>query len=399
MVLKSEHSDELVVSPKDRALCALGHQNPDRVPVDFTATPEIWDRLVDHLHLDPSMIDSGSFFSPEREAVLRALDVDCRVLSYDIFCNPPEATLKPGASVDWWGSLSRSTPNRMWRQETPDHTFYDIWGHHTRTVRNNTGSYEEFASWPLSNVSSVEELGDFDWPQPDWWDFSTLRDAAQKVNPNQNYHLRFRAGTVFEGSWQLRGMEQFMVDLATSPEIATYIMDRMTEIIVENTRRVLEAAGDLVDMIYFYDDVGAQENLMISKPMWRRMIRPHHEKIIAMAKSFGKPVMYHCDGAIYGLVGELIDMGIDVLDPIQPNAKDMAPARLKQDFGSRLSFHGGIDIVNTLPHGTVAQVADEVRDRVNVLGENGGFIMSSAHHIQSDTPIENVLEMYRLDLR
>ena len=90
---------------------------------------------------------------------------------------------------------------------------------------------------------------------------------------------------------------------------------------------------------------------------------------------------------------------MDVLDPIQPNAKDMDPARLKNEFGTRLSFHGGIDIVTTLPHGTPQQVAAEVQDRVHVLGENGGYIMSSAHHIQSDTPLENVLEMYRMDLR
>lgn len=399
MDLNSVQNNKIIISPKDRVLCALRHEEPDRMPVDFLATPEIWDRLVDHFHPDVSAIESGEFFTPEREAVLRALDVDCRLLSYDTFCNPPKSTLKPGAKVDWWESLARSTPNRMWRQEAPDHTFFDIWGHHTRTVQNTTGNYEEYASWPLADASSVEELSRFAWPEPDWWDFSTLREAAQKVNPDHRHHLRFRSGTVFEGAWQLRGLEQFMVDLATDPDIAAYIMDRMTEIIVENTRRVLETAGDQIDMIYFYDDVGAQENLMISKAMWRRMIRPRHEKIIAMAKSFGKSVMYHCDGAIYGLVDELINMGIDVLDPIQPNAKNMDPGRLKQEFGGRLSFHGGIDIVHTLPHGTLEQVAAEVRDRVNVLGENGGYILSSAHHIQSDTPLENVVEMYRLDLR
>jgi uroporphyrinogen decarboxylase len=399
MVLKNDDHDKVKLGSRERVLCALRHAEPDRVPVDFLATPEVWDKLVDHFHPDGSGIDSGGFFAPEREAVQQALEIDCRLLSYDVFCNPPTSALLPGAQVDWWKSLARSTPNRMWRQELPDQTALDIWGHHTRTVHNASGSYEEYASWPLRDASSVADLSHFKWPEPDWWDFSTVRDAVQKINPDHRAHMRFRAGTVFEGAWQLRGMEQFMIDMATSPEISAYIMDRMTDVIVENTRRVLETAGDLIDMIYFYDDVGAQENLMISKPMWRRMIRPRHEKIIAVAKSFGKSVLYHCDGAIYGLMNELIDMGIDVLDPIQPNAKDMAPARLKQDFGERLSFHGGIDIVTTLPHGTREQVAAEVSDRVRVMGEQGGYIMSSAHHIQSDTPLENVLEMYRLDLR
>ena len=399
MLLTNDQNNKKPMNSKDRVLCALRHEIPDRVPVDFLATPEIWDKLVAHFQPDTGAIDTGGYFSAAREAVLRLLEVDCRLLSYDIFCNPPESALKPGARIDWWNSLARSTPNRMWRQDVPDGSSYDIWGHHTRIAKNATGSYEEYASWPLAGAATVEELSRFAWPEPDWWDFSKVREAAQKANPDHRCHMRYRVGTVFEGAWQLRGMEQFMVDLASEPDIPNYILDRMTDVIVENTRRALTEAGDQIDIIYFYDDVGAQENLMISKAMWRRYIRPRHEKIIEVAKSFGKPVMYHCDGAIYGLVDELIKMGVDVLDPIQPNAKDMDPARLKNEFGTRLSFHGGIDIVTTLPHGTPQQVAAEVQDRVHVLGENGGYIMSSAHHIQSDTPLENVLEMYRMDLR
>jgi len=138
---------------------------------------------------------------------------------------------------------------------------------------------------------------------------------------------------------------------------------------------------------------------MISKNMWRNYVRPRHSKVIDVAKSFGKAVMYHCDGAIYPLVGELIDMGIDVLNPIQPNAKDMSPDRLKREFGERLCFHGGVDIVGTLPKGTPGDVAAEVTERVRVMGENGGFILASSHHIQPDTPLENVLAMYRTELR
>jgi len=138
---------------------------------------------------------------------------------------------------------------------------------------------------------------------------------------------------------------------------------------------------------------------MISRNMWRKYIKPRHARIIEVAKSYGKSVMYHCDGAIYPLLDELIDMGIDVLNPIQPTAKDMAPARLKLEFGDRLAFHGGIDIVGTLPHGTPSEVRTEVVERVNDLGDGGGYILTSSHHIQSDTPLENVLAMYEMDLR
>ena len=388
-----------LLTPRQRVLTAMLHRQPDRVPVDFLATPEVWDKLVAHFGPDGSEIDHGGYFSPEREAILRQLDVDCRLISYDMFCAPPEKTLQAGGNIDWWTSLARSTPNRMWRQFMPDGTSFDIWGHHTRSVQHSSGFYEEFASWPLRASQSVAEMAQYAWPQPDWWDFSTVRDAIAKINPQQNYHLRFRVGTMFESAWQLRGMEEFLVDMASDPALPEYILDRISEVVVENTRRVLEAASELIDMVYFYDDVGAQTGLLISKNMWRKYIRPHHQKLIELAHSFDKPVMYHSDGAIYPLLAELIDLGVDVLDPIQPNARDMAPARLKAEFGERLAFHGGIDIIETLPLKKPAEVIAEVTERVQVMGENGGYILASSHHIQPDTPLENILAMYQVELR
>ena len=106
------------------------------------------------------------------------------------------------------------------------------------------------------------------------------------------------------------------------------------------------------------------------------------------------PVMYHCDGALYPLLEEIVDMGVDLLNPVQADAKGMEPEKLKAEFGDRLCFHGGIDIIKTLPRGTVDDVRNEVAERIRVLGESGGYIMASSHHIQSDTPLENVFEMY-----
>ena len=397
--MNTDHDLTKRIIPRSRVLTALQHAEPDRVPVDFLATPEIWQKLASHLKLTPAEFEPGEYFSMEREAILRAFEIDCRVLSYDMFCNPPEAIYKSGARQDWWSSMARSTPGRMWRQVLPDRSSLDIWGHHIRAQENITGSYEEFASWPLQAAETLADVAAYSWPEPDWWDFSGINDAIQKIDPGGEHHWRFRAGSIFESAWQMRGMEEFLADLAADPEIPLYIMDRFTDVIVENTRRALELAGDRIDMVYFYDDVGAQENLMISKNMWRKYIRPRHARIIEVAKTFGKPVMYHCDGAIYSLLDELIDLGVDVLNPIQPTAKEMTPARLKLDFGERLVFHGGIDIVGTLPLGTPSEVKAEVVERVNVMGKNGGYILASSHHIQSDTPLENVLAMYQTELR
>jgi uroporphyrinogen decarboxylase len=386
-------------TPRERVAQAIRHVEPDRVPTDFLATPEVWNKLIAHLRLEPAAPGLAEYLEPEREALLRHFAVDCRVLSYDMFCCPPPGLLEPSAVVDWWGTLSRSTPNRMWRQRLADGTFRDIWGTHSHVVENQFGAYEEFVDWPLSAAASLDDLKAHPWPQPDWWDFAPLPGILRQLDALGPCHLRFRIGSVFEIAWQLRGMQEFLVDLAASPEIPHYIMDRLGEVYVENTRRVLDLAGERLDMVYFYDDVATQNSLMISPDMWREFVRPHHARLVDLAHARGLPVMYHCDGAIYPLIPALIDLGIDVLNPIQPDAKNMDGRKLKTEFGDRLAFHGGIDIMRTLPHGTPGEVAAEVRDRVQALGRGGGYILCSSHHIQPDTPVENVLAMYAPDLR
>jgi uroporphyrinogen decarboxylase len=399
MSLETQESASAPISPRQRVLTALHHQEPDRVPTDFLATPEIWSALSNELHADASGLPPSEYFNVEREALLRRLQVDCRVVSYDMFCDPPGAVLHSGATIDWWGALARSTPGRMWRQLNPDGTWHDVWGIHTRRVENPSGAYEELASHPLGGVTTVEELKRYPWPEPDWWDLGSLPAALAAVDPQHRYSWRYRSGSVFETAWQLRGIESFLTDLATDPAVPLYIMQRIAEVHAENTRRVLELAADWLDVVYFYDDVATQNSLMMSKPMWQRIIRPLHEQLVAPAKANGKLVMYHCDGAIYPLIPALLEMGVDILNPIQPDARGMALLPLKEEFGARLSFHGGIDIVKTLPRCTPDEVADEVRDRVSVLGREGGYILTSSHHIQPDTPVRNVLAMYNLGLR
>lgn len=393
------------MTPFQRVSMSLAHQEPDRVPVDFLVTPEVWGKLIENVKPDISvvpalgLVDARDYVEPAREAILRKFEIDMRLLSYDMFCAPPPSVMKQGAEVNWWISLARSTPNRMWVQYVPDGTWYDIWGVHYRKVEHEFGSYQEFASFPLSEATSLQELAAHPWPQPDWWDFSAIPNLLETLDPQHNLYWRFRIGSVFEIAWALRGMQEFLIDLPSQPEFAKYIMERLSEVYIENTRRVLELAGDRIDMVYFYDDVATQNSLMISKTMWREFVRPHHVKLVELAHSFGKKVMYHCDGAVYPLIPDLIEMGIDLLNPIQPDAKGMDSKRLKDEFGDRLCFHGGIDIIKTLPRGTREDVLAEVRERVDVLGKGGGYIMCSSHHIQGDTPLENVLAMYDPKLR
>ena len=370
---------------RDRVLTALAHRRPDRAPADFLATPAIWDALVERLGVEDADVPA-EWFDPRREAVLRALEIDCRVLSYDMFCAPT------GGGVDWWGSADRSTPARMWRRQEADGTSSDVWG----VARRRVGPYDEIAAFPLAGAESPADLDAYPWPEPDWWDFGPLPEVLRAL---EGHHVRYRIGSVFELAWQLRGMEELFLDLAVGNGIPGALMSRITDIHVENTRRALDAADGRIDLLYFYDDVAGQESLLMSPETWRREIRPHHARLVELAHGRGIPVMYHCDGALSPLIPELIDLGVDVLNPIQPTARGMEPGRLKDEFGDRLAFHGGIDIVGTLPGGTPESVAEEVRGCVEILGRGGGYVLCSSHHIQPDTPVDNVLAMYDPALR
>lgn len=388
-----------MTSPRERVLTSLSHRQPDRLPVDFVATPEVYERLVSELKLSTDPEDQSDYYDCRWEAILRYFEVDCRVLSYDQFVKFPSDQMINGSREEWWTTLSRSTPNRMWRQVTPDGAYHSVWGHQYRVAEHALGAYEEVTNPPLHDAQSVEDLKNHPWPEPSWWDFSPLPGIIEEWDTHAEYHIRFRIGSVFELAWQLRGMEKFLLDLIKNPDIPMYIMDRLTEVHVENTRKVISLVGDRLDMVYIYDDIAGQDNLLLSKQMWSDFIRPHHAQILNVVDKDSIKVMYHTDGAASKLIPDLIELGVDVINPIQTDAPGMDPEYLKSEFGNQLCFHGGIDIIKTLPKGTPEDVKREVLDRKHVLGKNGGYIMSSSHHIQADTPTENILAMFDQSLR
>jgi uroporphyrinogen decarboxylase len=345
-------------SPWERVETALAHREPDRVPFDFWAVPEMWEKLRAALGADD-------------EDVLRLLGIDCRMVT-----------------TRYVGSKAR---------DLPDGTYIDAWGTHRRNVANRFSTYGEYADHPLAGAEMVADVLHWDWAGPDDWDVSGVREQCERLKSGVRYHLRYEVGGIFEWSWALRGFERFLLDLAEEPELACAVMDRFTDIYIENTARVIEAAGGLLDMVYTYDDVGIQGGLLMSPRMWRQHILPRHQRLNAAIRAARYPVkiMYHSCGAVFPLIRPFVDeMGIDVLNPLQPRAKGMDMARIKAGFGDRLSFHGAIDIQHTLPHGTPEEVQAEVRERCAVLGRGGGYICTSAHYIQADTPLENVIALY-----
>jgi uroporphyrinogen decarboxylase len=222
-------------------------------------------------------------------------------------------------------------------------------------------------------------------------------EQCERLNSDVRHHLRYEVGGIFEWSWALRGFERFLFDLVEKPDVACAIMDRFTDIYIENTVRVINAAGGQLDMVYTYDDVGIQSGPLMSMRMWRNYILPRHQRLNAAIRAARYPVkiMYHSCGAIYPFIRAFVEeMDIDVLNPLQPRAAGMDMTRIKAEFGDWLSFHGAIDIQDTLPHGTTEEVQSEVQERCRVLGSGGGYICTSAHYIQADTPLQNIIAMY-----
>jgi uroporphyrinogen decarboxylase len=374
-------SEEIVMdlSHKERVNRAISFLKPDRIPCDFAAVPEVWQKLGDY------------FGVQDREKIMEYLDIDCRVVSYDSFCQHPSIS---ASEVNDNASMERSSTGGMWRMVEQDGSSRDIWGAHRRKVVHKYGSYDELASYPLEDAQSFEDLNRYDWPQPEWWDFSDLRKSIDALNINTLYNIRYRVGSVFETAWSLYGFEKFLTDLAMRPQWPLKIMEHVAQVHFANLKVVLETAADKIDIVYFYDDVASQNSLLISPQMYKDYIQPFHHEIIDISKNYGKPVMLHCCGSIYPLIEEFIEMGLSIINPIQPNALNMNPERLADEFGGRIAFHGGIDIQQLLPSGTPAEVEEQVKFNSQVLGKNGGYILAGSHHIQADTPVENILAMY-----
>ncbi|MDI9481923.1 MAG: uroporphyrinogen decarboxylase family protein [Bacillota bacterium] len=350
--------DELL--SRERVELALSHKNTDRVPTDFWAVEEVIKNLSIH------------FNHASEEEILQYLNVDLRFVWPD-YIGPANLVL-------------------------PDGSYIDYMGHHHRIVSNDFCTYEEYAGFPLAYVQTLDDLTRYDkWPDANWWNWDTFSEKIGDLH--DKYYIKLHAGGIFEQAWGLRGNEEFFVDMGTNPEIPHYIMNKICDFYCCFIKKAMEAAGDKIDMVYTYDDIASQNSLLMSPGMWAEFIKPYHEKVNKVIKNYGKKIMYHSCGAIRPLIGELQKLHIDVLNPLQPLAKGMDLTEIKNTYGNKLCFHGAIDIQELLPKGPPGRIKKEAQRVVNILGKDGGFILASAHYIQADTPVENILALYDLKCR
>ncbi|MCC7359084.1 MAG: hypothetical protein IT317_06390 [Anaerolineales bacterium] len=343
-----------MMTHRERILAALRHERPDRWPTDMWATGEVFDKLQAHFGVRTNL------------AVYDALHID-GIMEVSPPYIGPELKHTAEYRVDFWGL-----------------------GYRTQAVEGAT--YEELVFNPLAEAETIADLEAYAWPSPDWFDYAKLPELAEQF-PGRAIGCGYTA--VFFLHNLLRGLATSLMDPLLKPEFTLYFEQRLSDFFTEYHRRCYEALRGRMDTTQVTDDLGMQTGLLISPAVFERFYRPFMQRAIDLAHSYGLTVFHHDDGDLRGLLPQLTQMGIDVLNPIQWRCGDWDLAALKAQYGGQVCFHGGVDNQHTLPFGTPDEVRAEVRRLKATLGADGtGYIIAPCHNLQGITPVENILALY-----
>jgi uroporphyrinogen decarboxylase len=312
------------------------------------------------------------------EPVLQQFGADFRYIEGPVYIGPPLAVNADGSGEDHFG-----VPRRI--------------VHYGKGERS--GTYSEVSAYPLAQAQSVDEIESYSkWPKADWFDYTPVREQARRAQMLGKVVVflgdRLNRCAQLKPAMYLRGMEQMLMDLYINPEIASMIFRRLADFYSEYARRTLEAAEGNIDILFTGDDFGMQDNTLIPTHKWRDFLRSGFKRFIDIGHQFGCKVAHHTCGYVTPLIPDFIECGLDILNPLQPEVRGLNLRELKQEFGDKISFHGGISIQHTMPYGTPEEIRSEVRQRVEALAWGGGYIFCTAHDIQADTPTENIEALF-----
>ena len=345
------------LTSKQRVKMAAAHSEPDRPPIQVYLTPEARAKLDAYFRGQP---------------IEEAFEVDFRFV---------------GAS---------GGPKRRQPELGSGIARYDDWGNGYTRIRNAAGGeYEEATELSLGKLMTMDDVINYPWwPSPDDFDFSGIPDQIERVKDYAVCHGSAGTPDIINSVGRGRGMAQVLIDIATEDEVGIAIIDKRVDFYYERCRRALEAGQGKIDILYLGEDLGSQKGLTMSPACFDSFFRPRIDRFYKLGHDYGALTMMHSCGSTRLVQSRLIDMGLDILDSVQPEPVGMDPVELKREFGDRLTYCGMISTQHTLPHGTVEECRAEARHRLDVIAKGGGYIFAPAHNIQPDTPVENILAIY-----
>jgi uroporphyrinogen decarboxylase len=373
------------MNARERVIRALDHREPDRVPIDLGAT--IVSSIVKKSYIDLKgylgttvgeikMLDHIQQLPYVDEALLERFAVDFRLVQL------PSATA-PGLSVFEEGGY---------------YAFIDRWGSKLHMPKQG-GLYFDWVDFPIKEPT-LAALDHYAWPRPDPPELNAqLAEQAKYLYDKTDYALvgsGVIGGGIFEQPARMMGMQNFLMALVAEPRFADRLMEGITDIYIESCNNYLDQVGEYIQVFTYWDDVNTQNGWLIRPELYRKMIKPKQRRLVdAIKKKTNAKIFFHGCGAVYDLIPDLIDVGFDILNPVQVSARGMDTKNLKRAYGKDITFWGGgVDTQSVLPFGTPEQVADEVRRRIDDLAPGGGFVFAAVHNIQAFVPPQNIVTMF-----
>ena len=343
------------MNSKERVLCAANHRTGDKTPVTFDAQKEVYDILYKYFKTD------------KKEDLFDRLKVDTWLVG-------PRAVSSPVPA----GGKKESV---------------DIWGCKSRVAYYSGGTYDELCYSPLAGKDEISDIKDHNWPKNNSLDFSEISVQA-KAQADRAVIGHFTWGAYFIAT-KVRGMEDIMIDMAIRKAYAHELINTIAERSEYFLTKMLVENGEGLDIIYMADDTCSQTAPLFSPETFKEFVAPYLKRFTALAHKHNKKFLLHTCGSVRPFLPQIIECGVDILEPLQVRAAGMEPAGLKRDFGKDICFYGGVDLQRVLSTYTSQKVGEEVKRLIDILGKDGGYILGPGHtHIQVDAPLENILAMY-----
>jgi uroporphyrinogen decarboxylase len=373
------------MTSRQRLLAALEHRVPDRIPIDLGGNQTgihklAYQALLAHWGLrEPiEIMDAVQQLARPSETVLERFHVDTRYIA-------------AGAASDYQGGIvARTRDGRLWHDLTDE--FGVTW-----SIPDDHPYYMDISHHPLA-AATLADLDAYPFPKgDDPGRFAGLRQRAELLRRQTPYAVVSGiSGVVYEICWYLRGLEQWFMDMLTQPEFCEALLDRTLRFWMDWFRAFLDEVGDLVDVIMIGDDLAGQKGPLFRPDFYRRVVRPRQRKMVQYIRSRTlAKIWYHTCGACAGYIPDLLENGIDILNPVQISASGMEPAALKARFGDRLVFWGGaIDAQHVLPTASPEVVRQQVRKNLEVWKPGGGYVFNNVHNIQAGVPPQNIVALY-----